>query len=146
MQSYSYFEQEGDQQQQVEQVLLEDEIWTRIRIDHGRLPVGKIKILPGLFHSRMKHKSIQAHKATASLEEKGHVLSYQLVYDKGGRSLKIDFGKDFPHQILSWEERSAGIGGKILTTKASLDKSLMTDYWSRNRPSDIYLRDSLNLN
>lgn len=144
VQSNSYFESEGDQQFEFDKALLEDEIWTRIRLDYKNLPVGKIDIVPGLFHTRMKHKNLKAQKADASLTESGEEVTYRLDYDNG-RSLAITFGLVFPHQILSWSETSKSIGGKSLVTTATLDKTLYIDYWTRNSNSDLYLRDSLNL-
>lgn len=144
VQSNSYFESEGDQQFELDKALLEDEIWTRIRLDYKALPVGEIDIVPGLFYTRLIHKNLKAQKADASLVENGNIGTYKLGYGTE-RSLEITFSLTFPHQILSWSETSKGIGGKSLTTTASLDKTLYIDYWTRNSNSDLYLRDSLNL-
>lgn len=143
--SYSYFEQEGDKQLALNKALLEDEIWNLIRIDYKSLPIGEIKIIPGIFHSRLLHKPLQTTKANASLTESGKGITYHLDYKKEGRSLSITFEKAFPHKILSWEETTKGLGGKVLTTKATLKKTLHIDYWSKNKNKFSYLRDSLGI-
>ncbi|MEL7005145.1 MAG: hypothetical protein AAFN93_20775 [Bacteroidota bacterium] len=142
--SFSYFESEGDQGFEVEKALLEDEIFNRIRLDYKALPVGKVKVVPGLFHTRLKHKNLKAQQVDARLEEKGEKATYTVKYGNQ-RTLSVTFGLAFPHKILSWSETSKGIGGKSLTTTAKLDKTLYIDYWTRNSNSDLYLRDSLNL-
>jgi len=142
--SFSYFESEGDQGFEVEKALLEDEIFTRIRLDYKALPTGKVKVVPGLFHTRLKHKNLKAQQVEATLTEQGNEATYTIDYGNQ-RTLAIDFSLTFPHKILSWSETSKGIGGKSLTTTASLDKTLYIDYWTRNSNSDLYLRDSLNL-
>lgn len=145
MSSFSYFEQEGDKQSTVEKVLLEDEIWNLIRLDYKGLPIGEIDIIPGIFYSRLLHKPLQASKVNASLNEQGEEVTYSLDYKSSGRSLSIAFEKKFPHKILSWQETTKGIGGKILTTKAILNKTLHVDYWNKNKNQHAYLRDSLDL-
>ncbi|MEC8831778.1 MAG: septum formation inhibitor Maf, partial [Bacteroidota bacterium] len=44
--SHSYFEGEADQAFSMEKVILENEIWTKIRINPDNLPVGDISIIP----------------------------------------------------------------------------------------------------
>jgi hypothetical protein len=143
--SYSYFEQEGDQQLETVSALLEDEIWNLIRLDYKSLPVGEITIIPGIFHSRLLHKPLSITQANASLTEDGAAMNYQLVYPKESRSLHISFEKAFPHKILAWQETTKGLGGKTLTTKATLKKTLHTAYWSKNKNKHSHLRDSLGL-
>ena len=143
LKSFSYFEKEGDQVLSIEAALLEDELWNQIRLNYKALPVGEIKIIPGLFHTRLMHKNLKPVLATATLNEEGGQITYQVKYPE--RSLSITFDKAFPYQIQSWEETYNGIEGKELTTSATLDKTLHIDYWSKNSVSDKYLRDSLNL-
>lgn len=143
--SYSYFEQEGDEQLALDKAVLEDEIWNIIRLDYKNLPTGEIDIIPGIFYSRLLHQSLLVTKANASIIEQNDSITYILVYKKENRSLNISFEKSFPHKILSWEETTIGLDGKSLTTKATLKKTLHTDYWNKNNNKDIYLRDSLGL-
>ncbi|MEQ8572748.1 MAG: hypothetical protein RIB63_01705, partial [Fulvivirga sp.] len=141
--SYSYFKQEGDVNFNLDKALLEDELWNRIRLDYKSLPTGEFDIIPGLFHTRLLHKNLKAVKVQGVLEEKDTINSYTIIYPD--RTLKIEFESTFPYKILGWEEEFNGLGGKKMITSASIDKTLNTDYWSKNNNKDKYLRDSLNL-
>ena len=148
LQLFSYFESEGDYQKKIPKVLLEDEIWTMIRIAPERLPKGEIDIIPGLISARLSHQAIASNKAIASMEEKGNENIFTLKYPKINRSLSIRFNKVFPHEIISWEERGySGFGAsrKILTTKATLNKSIKLDYWNKHDVADLHYRKELGL-
>ena len=146
--SYSYFESEGDVNKELEKVMLEDELWNRIRINPAQLPTGKVQLIPSVIHSRLRHRELKAEEANISLEEKAGKMHYKIAYPAAGRSLEIVFGKAFPHKIFSWEESSkSGFGpnARELVTKASLMESMNTDYWSKHNTEDLHLRDKLRL-
>ena len=150
VQQFSYFESEGDEEMQLGNALLEDEIWSKIRIKPSSLPTGSIKIIPGSIYSRLRHTELKVEEATASLSpskiNKEH-LNYQVEY-KNGRTLSIQFSKSFPHIIEGWEESfksGFGAGAKQLTSKARLKKTLLLDYWSKNGLMDAKYRDLLEL-
>ena len=143
--SYSYFEVEGDEQTKVKAGWLEDEIWNQIRLNYQGLPQGKVGIIPGSFFSRMVHGELKPVNALATLTENESSFNYLLDFSAQDRTLTIEFGKDFPYPILGWKEVYA-VGGKKLTTTATLDKTLLIDYWAKNKNQHQYLRDSLNLN
>jgi len=149
--SFSYFESEGDTKFNLQQEILEDELWARIRLDPESLPVGRIKIIPATMVSRLTHKELKVEIAEASLVEnsKGsNLMDYKLVYDDSGRAMNITFSKKFPYEILSWEETyKSGFGNnaKTLTTKATKNKMLITDYWNKNKTVDHELRKKLGL-
>ncbi|MFZ1807418.1 MAG: hypothetical protein WAU36_09365 [Cyclobacteriaceae bacterium] len=140
--SYSYFEKEGDVQFSTEKVLLEDELFNLIRLDPDHIPLGKIKILPGLFFTRLKHENLKPVEATLSKESKNSETIYSLQFE--GRLLTINVANAFPHKILGWEEEFVE-GEKKMYTKATLDKTLYTDYWGKNKNEHSGLRDSLGL-
>ena len=103
----SYFESEGEIEKKVEKAFLEDEIWTRLRIDPKSLPTGTVKMLPGAFFARLRHIEYQAFSVEAELsshKENSQLLTYQLNYLGIDRTLNIHFNKSFPHQIEGWEE------------------------------------------
>ncbi len=58
-QLFSYFESEGGQQLEMENALLEDELWNMIRINPAKLPSGKINIIPGTMYQRLSHKPLR---------------------------------------------------------------------------------------
>lgn len=149
--SFSYFESEGDDKFSLQKEILEDELWARIRLAPDSLPVGRIKIIPATMASRLTHKELEVEIAEASLEQNAddsNLMDYKLVYDDSGRSMEIAFSKTFPYEILSWEETyKSGFGknAKTLTTKATKNKVLITDYWNKNEPADRALRKELGL-
>nr|WP_299067578.1 septum formation inhibitor Maf [uncultured Allomuricauda sp.] len=146
--SHSYFENEADQNLSLEKNILENEIWTKIRIHPQNLPVGDLKLIPSLEYIRLRHKEIKAYSAKATLVSKGDISSYTLTYPDLERSLTINFTTEFPHTIESWsEEFKSGFGpkAKMMTTKATKLKSLKTPYWGQNGNEDLILRDSLGL-
>ena len=147
IQAFSYFESEGDQQLRLEKGMLEDEVWTAIRLDPDQLPTGTVDMIPGTMFQRLGHIEFEVHKAQATLEEKEDgMMTYSLSYPKLNRTLSIHFNSVFPHEINGWEETTTSInGGQALTTRATLNKRMMLDYWSRNGLADLPLRKELGL-
>lgn len=145
---HSYFEDHADQRYAVARTLLEDEVWTRIRLDPGSLPTGKLKVIPGTLDGRLRHHKVRVENAVASLETKGALRSYSLRYPDSKRSLTIRFEGAFPYRIVGWEEtyRSGwGARAKVLTTRARKTHSLYVPYWKLNRVKDLPLRKKLGL-
>lgn len=135
--SHSYFEREADENIKLEKAILENELWTQLRIDPKSLPTGNLQIIPSFEYSRLRHKSIKAYNASANLTTD----SYKINYPELNRTLTINFNPKFPHDILSWEE---SLGS--LTTKAKKLKTIKSAYWNKNSNSDEVLRDTLQLN
>ena len=143
--SYSYFESEGDVVKELPTAILEDELWNLIRLDYTTLPTGSVMVMPGLFHTRLRHKNLSPIEAQGRLTAHEDTMRYMLSYQDESRTLSIDFEKDFPNKILKWTETIDGSKGERMTTTAELDRTILSDYWSKNRPEDSHLRDSLNL-
>ena len=146
----SYFESEGDETITLEGAMPEDQIWTTIRLDPSKLPTGQLKLIPGTVVQRLKHIPWGVANATAKLEPAGEdgLMAYTLNYTDLDRTLTIRFNQAFPHEIESWEEtyRSGwGAGAAKLTTRATRNKRIMSDYWTRNRVVDEALRAELGL-
>jgi hypothetical protein len=142
--SFSYFETEGDTDFSIKKTLMEDELWNIIRLGYNGLPTGDVDVIPGLFFSRLNHVALTNQPAVATLNEKDNVITYTVSFSNHERKLSIHFEKTFPHKILGWEEVFKE-RGKIQRTRAKLDKTLITDYWTKNKNEFHYLRDSLNL-
>lgn len=140
--SYSYFEKEGDKQFKTDKVLLEDELFNLIRVAPNQIPVGETSIIPGLFFTRLKHENLRPTKVILSRSQKENEVVYGIQFEE--RLLTIRASDAFPHQILGWEEEFVE-GGKKMYTKATLDKTLHTDYWNKNKNEHNSLRDSLGL-
>jgi len=143
IQSHSYFEKEGDVQTTVPTILLEDELWNRIRLGPDVLPTGKATLLPGLFYTRLLHTELAPQEVDITKKELSDSWLYTIQFE-GKRTLAISFEKYFPHKILGWEEQFIE-RGKPVVTKATLNKTLRLDYWTKNRNEFNYLRDSLGL-
>ena len=146
--SHSYFEGEADQDFNLPKSWLENEIWTKIRINPMELPQGEIEIIPSLEYIRTGHKPFKAYSASASLIHDGEMSTYTLDYPGLGRSLSIQFASEFPYSIEGWTETfKSGYGpnARILTSKATKNKVLKTPYWRQNGTEDEVLRNDLGL-
>jgi hypothetical protein len=143
----SYFETEGDQEFQIEQAMLEDEIWNLIRISPNDLPVGQIELIPSVATAQMRHSQLALEDVDAALDthvEDTNLMTYHLKFITSQRSLKIHYHKKFPYEIEGWEETYID-NGKQLTTKATRKKTILSDYWNENSPASKPLRKQLGL-
>ncbi len=146
--SHSYFESEADQELTLPKTLMEDELWTRLRVAPDSLPTGKASLLPSLEYLRLKHRPIQAYEASLTLLKPGERRTYTLTYPELNRTLQIHFEGRFPHRVTGWTETfpaGFGAGNEMITSSARLKKTLLTPYWEKNANSDLSLRDSLGL-
>lgn len=146
--SHSYFENEADQRLTLEKNTLENEIWTKIRINPNALPVGDLRVIPSLEYLRLQHKAPRAYTAKATLATQEGMSTYTLTYPTLGRQLTIHFSSTFPYTIERWTEdvkRGLAPNAKRYRTQATLRKSLKTAYWNQNSNSDLVFRDSLGL-
>ena len=141
----SYFENESDQDLSLEPMILEDECWNLIRIDPTRLPQGDHMILPGALFIRLSHKDISPVKATLGLVVNDSTSTYTVTFPTLNRRLHITFEKEFPYRILKWDDSFPGTDGKILTTTATLLKTIQVDYWKKNQLADTSIRTALGL-
>lgn len=143
--SHSYFEGEADESFSLEKTILENELWTKLRINPKSLPTGHLKIIPSFEYTRLKHKTIKAYQANATLTEN----TYSINYPELERTLTITFNPNFPHDIVSWEETfKSGFGNnaKVLTTKATKLKTIKSSYWQKKSIKDEVLRETLQIN
>lgn len=150
MRQFSYFEREGDREFTVEPDLLEDEVWTRLRIDPESLPVGRLKVLPGVMTARLQHTDNRPVEAETKREplpadpEGKTMMRYTLTFAKPARTLMIDYRAEFPYEITGWTETYDDFG-TALTTRATRTDMLRTDYWRRHETADTALRKELGL-
>ena len=143
--SHSYFEGEADKNLKLNKSILENELWTQLRINPKSLPTGNIEIIPSFEHTRLRHVPIKAYKASATLTAN----TYSINYPELNRTLSIEFNPSFPHDIIGWQETfKSGFGShaKVLTTKASKLKTIKSAYWKKNSNKDEILRETLQLN
>ncbi len=146
--SHSYFQNEADQEFSLDKAILENELWTKIRINPDDLPQGDIKIIPSFEYTRLRHKEIKAYAAKASLKNEGSTNIYTVEYPKLNRNISITFNSSFPYEIESWTETfKSGFGpnAKELTTKATKIEQIKSAYWGKNNNKDEILRKELGL-
>jgi len=148
IQSHSYFQDAADHDLVLPAVLLEDEIWTRIRLAPEALPSGKLLVVPGAEYLRLQHKSYDPIAAEAQIVTADREMNYRITYADLQRTLSIRFEKEFPFRIQGWEESGPDGWGKkrqMLTTIARRTHSIQLDYWNHNSVSDEILRKELGL-
>jgi len=134
--AHSYFESEADQDFNLDKVILENELWTQLRIDPKSLPTGDIKVMPSLEFIRLNHKKIKAYNASAELKPGNYTVNFPDLY----RKLSINFNSEFPYDILSWEETV-----NDFTTSATKLKTIKSSYWNKNYNKHEVLRKTLQL-
>jgi hypothetical protein len=138
---YSYFEMEGDKVFDTEGVLLEDEIFTRLRINPASLP-EKAQIIPNLTFTRLRHKPVAASAATISFKDAEAGMRVCTVnYPDLKRRLEVSFEAAFPHKITLFVE----FDGDKEMSRGTLIKSLMSDYWNKHDNQSAYMREMLGL-
>jgi len=145
---FSYFESEGDQKTKIEAVILEDEIWSQIRMNPDILPTGKFKMTPGSMFTRLRHRAFKPLQVTANRTDGEDGMSNYSVTFEDGRQLSINYSTSFPFTIESWTETyKSGFGpsAKTLTTTATLKKRIKLDYWNRHDVSDANYREELGM-
>lgn len=146
--SHSYFESEGDQQLTLSKAVLENELWTKIRINPESLPVGKTGVIPSFEYLRLSHKEVKSYDAFLSLTTDSLHTMYTINYPELKRKLAITFTKTFPYTIEGWTETSVsgfGSNSRTLTSTATRISTLKTPYWRQNGNEDVSLRNNLGL-
>lgn len=147
----SYFEREGDVNEQVTADFLEDELFNRIRSGWETLPVGDYQIIPATSYLLLTHKPYQSAAASTMVKDYDGtdfagtgLKTYVVDYSPLGRRLEIIFDSNAPYVIRGWLETYSE-RGQSLTTKATLSHQIRTPYWSQNRTEDEPLRKEIGL-
>lgn len=141
----SYFEKEVDTDTLLKSVLLEDEIWTLLRIDANLIKKGVQDIIPSGITSRLIHEAPQLKKGEISMNSEKNQNDSSSIVEMiiGTRHIKIEYEKTFPHSILGWEEYTKEGGKYSLVSRAKLKKKIKVPYWQLNHEADNGWRDSL---
>lgn len=142
--SHSYFESESDQELSLSKNILENELWTQLRIDPTTLPIGEHMVIPSFEFIRLKHIEIKPYQALLMLSDS----TYKVEFPDLNRQLTINFNSEFPYDISGWEESfisGYGSAAQKLTTKATKLKTIRSAYWGKNSNADEVLRTELQL-
>jgi hypothetical protein len=138
---YSYFESEGDKVFDTEGSLLEDEIFTRLRINPASLP-EKAQIIPNLTFTRLRHKPVVASSATITFKDLENDLRVCTVnYPELKRRLEVTFEAKSPYKIMGFAE----FQDTKEMSRATIRKTMMSDYWNKHDNQSAYLREMLGL-
>lgn len=145
----SYFEKNATEDYSIDEAWLEDELWTRLRLNPDALPKGETTVIPAAYAARLAGQKITPTAAVGRLTTYegtafvGKALrQYAISYPEAKREVRIVFEKQFPHTIQGWEETYTS-RGKELTTRATLTETIRSDYWAHNAPTDTTLRNQL---
>lgn len=150
---HSYFEQEADERYEVSAALLEDELWTRIRLAPATLPDGDVEVIPSGFDARLRHYRLRPMAARAESAEVTVAVDgrdvrhrrFTLRYPDMRRSLSITFEAAFPYRIQAFEETVTAADGKESRTRAKRTHLEMLDYWNHHDNDDLGRRAGLGL-
>ncbi|MEP4534210.1 MAG: hypothetical protein ABJ004_14055 [Cyclobacteriaceae bacterium] len=149
IQNHSYFQSEARKNITLNKEILEDDLWSRIRVNPDDLPTGTHRVIPSFFFLRLSHNDIKAYNCDLNLHKKNDSLStYQISYPELERNLKITFESAFPFKIAGWEDTyysGWGENRKKLTTSATAIKTIRSQYWSKNSNADARMREELGL-
>lgn len=135
---HSYFEAEGDQELELEDVATEDELLVALRRGPDALPQGAMRLVPAMHFLRFAHRPLDAYEATVSVEGSGEVRTLVVRYESLPRELRVEFRAAFPYVIEGWEERGDGP-----TTVARRTHAVLTDYWAHHGADDGAYRTAL---
>jgi hypothetical protein len=152
-QQRSYFEKEGDVLDAISKGVLEDELYTVLRMNPALLPKGEFQIIPALNFMQLKHLPNKTYKANGSIrtfkgtEFTGEKLQeYRVVIPDLKRELRIVFENQAPYKIVGWLDTfPSAFDKKPRTTQAILKKQKMLPYWGQNSLGDTNLRKELGL-
>ncbi len=145
---HSYFENESfETNGSVD--LIEDDIWTMIRIRNAELPTGNFRMYPAMHYQRFAHIEYKSYACEGNVAKGSATSVYTMNFPELGREVAIEYENNHPFAIIGWTEKYVdgyGMNRQELTTKATRIKTINTDYWNKNSNADGVLRDELKLN
>jgi hypothetical protein len=144
--TFSYFEGEN-KEFGIQSSLIEDDIWSALRISPTEIPIGEQLVLPSLHLIRLLHLPMESLKCTIQNIQNGDISKLKMYYPSMNRTLEITYKTKFPHEIQEWADTySDGFKEKILqVSTGKLKKRIKVPYWQLNHNSDSQWRDSLEL-
>ncbi len=146
--NFSYFEGESFKKE-LDKVELEDDLWSKIRLNPEMIQNGNTTMIPPFFYLRLLHKEAKGYACSVkTIENKDGSSEVQVSYPELDRNLNIRYSTDFPHSIESWTESYIdgwGEDAKRLETKGVKMKSIRSKYWEKHDNSDEGMRTELGL-
>ena len=86
---HSYFQSEGTDDFEIENVMTENQIAAQLRLDPKDMPTGAIKMIPSAEFLRLKHVETKAYDAVAKLSEMEDGYLYSVKFTDLGRTRGI---------------------------------------------------------
>ena len=147
LQTHSYFEGESTKEVNIPKAILEDDLWSMIRLYPDKLPTGRLQVIPSATYIRLSHKEFKPYECVLNIQKKNHsITSYTINYPTLNRTLLIRFESEFPYKILHWKESiTTPNKNGVHVTSGTILKTIKTDYWNKNSVSDESLRKELEL-
>lgn len=141
MRLFSYFESEGDQERELKAAMLEDEVFTRLRLDPSRFGDEQVlELIPAAHYLRLHHQPAVPRQARIRHQQQESGAWLIVEYLHLPRTLRIRYETEFPYRILEWQEDDDG-----QLTRAVLKQTMRLPYWQHHDNDDLPLRDSLQL-
>ena len=144
----TYFQGENAQLE-LSTKILEDDFWTKIRLDPNGIKQGTYMVIPSFTFLRFSHLEPKGYKCVVSIDESnGRTFSLILNYPEIERKLKINYDAEAAHMIFGWTESYySGFGRdrKYLESTGKRIKSIRTDYWNKHDNSHESMRKELGL-
>ena len=140
--SFSYFESEGDTKTSLPKAFTENEIWNLIRVNGlNDLPSDEVNMIPSFEFLKLNHVPLKAYKATINSSTNNGIINYTINYPELNRKLSINFEQKFPFIIKSWSDQ---IGNKQPST-AKLITTKKLPYWGLKSLKHETIRNELGL-
>ncbi len=153
---HSYFESEADATEEVAPVLLEDELFNRLRMGPEAIPSGTHLMLPSLSFLRLRHFPSKPTKANISTEtyvesnpatfsgENLQVLRVEMPEYE--RTLSVVYQNKPPYRIEGWTDTYPSAFDRVARTTIARRKQTKLDpYWTHNGTKDAALRSEIGL-
>lgn len=153
-QLHSYFEGEADKETQLPAMLLEDELFNRIRMDWRSLPTGAHVMLPSLAYLRLLHKNEQPYEVNLTLADytgaditaQTPLKVYRVEFPELNRRLEIVFSAQAPYYIEGWiDVYPSSFDREPRTTVARRTHTILDTYWNQNQADKVGRRNELGL-
>lgn len=133
VESFSYFQSEGDQEGKLSKTELSEGVMLQLRLN--KLKEGTYSITPPQESSRLLHYPYKPAQAEVKVTEEGGLKKVLVTYDHPSKlQTEIHASATFPYEIKKWTETFQK-GNTTQTTTATLRKVQQLPYWGMNAPS-----------
>lgn len=148
---HSYFEDEADGEFSLENTYLEEDLWSKLRMNPELAPVGEINMLPAGSVLQLTHWLVKPYPTVASIEPYNDSLfvgnnlkKYRITTPELNRTLELIFENQPPFKIVGFTDAyPMKVNGEPQTTVARLTHQITEPYWKMNAPSDSVARKML---